>query len=233
MTTGMTTGPHVFGDGRVGLWIINPANLTDRLPKIKAKAPYITDIFLPLQTAQPTDKATVQNAGLYAQGYAVGASVMTAEGYADSALANIARLATGALDANIELPNDAALGPYIHTFMARFRKARPNYRVRLNVAWRKGVFVPADLVIGDPNLYVAEQNYVDLPSMNPCSEADALNNLLDAGLPLAKCAVCYGAAGPVGGITGAQRVNTLPTAFAPRRGVIFQDDLMVESGILA
>lgn len=228
------SGPHVFGDGRVGLWVVNPANLNDRLPKIKAyRGGQITDVFLPLVQSTASDAGKVKQAGLFAQGTLVGASLMSADAFADLAIQRIAQVGTGALEANIELPNDALYNPYIRTFMGRFRATRPNYRVRVNIPWRKGGFLPVDLFQEDPNLYVDEQSYFDPPgsTMHPASQADALENLLDAGVPIAKASVCYGAAGPVGGITGTQRVSLLPE-WAPSRGIIFQDDLMVEAGLL-
>lgn len=233
----MTIGPYVFGDDRLGLWIVNPANLTDRLPKIAgALAGTITDLFLP-PTATAADRTKVLAFG---NGrfrgclmYAVARESITPENFAVEVLSDTARIGAGAADLNVELDGDPArISDYCRRTVARIRQSRPSFRLRLNLAWRKGVAVPVDLVAADPNLYVVEQDYaMTFGDMTPTSSADALDDLIAAGVPRAKAAVCYGAAGPVFP-PPAPRVVTLGVGWRLRRGVIFQDDLMAEVGLL-
>lgn len=227
-------GPHVFGDGRLGCWIISPANLRDRAKGLRALG--VTDVFLP-RTATKADfewARSGQGGGFVGSSvYEVNAKDRTADQYGADTVADIVRLSAGAADLNVELPVDAAIEPYCRRVLQVVRASMPNRRLRLNVAWRKGGFLPIDLLEGDPNLYACEQNYVDPPgsTMVPTSAADALENLLDAGVPLAKAAVCLGAAGPAPTPTS-PRVCTYPYGWTPRRGVIFSDDLLVEAGLL-
>lgn len=62
------------------------------------------------------------------------------------------------------------------------------------------------------------------PSVSP---SDALMDLLDAGIPLAKCSVMYGA--HVAETVGAPRAPALP-GWIRRRASIYQDDLLVDAG---
>ncbi len=232
-------GAHVFGDDRLGIWIAPTANLADkladRLPKLRTAVPALTDVFLP-RAATSEDRQAVLAAGFLGAHMWWAVDGLDPLAYAKRTLADIERAKPGAGDLNIELGTDSALEPYMRVVIATIRAKRPSYRLRLNVAFRKGAFVPADLVQSDANLYVAEQNYVDPPglSMAPTSAADALLDLLEHGFPMEKAAVCYGAAGSVGGKTGAERVNTLPNGggWLPRRGVVFHDDLMADAGLI-
>lgn len=218
---------RVFDD-RLGLWIINPANLPGRLPRIKAfGGGIIRDLFLP-RNAEPADFTLVRDAGLHAHLWTAPGS-LTAAGFADLTLADIARLRPGACELNIERADDAFLPAYLRETVTRIRATRPSYRLRLNVAPWKGFALPADLLTADPALYCCEQNYLG----NMDGLLSAADVLYDAGylhgIPLSKVTVCYAAACRV---LGSMRVRTLPDLSRLRRGVIFHDDLMSDAGLL-
>lgn len=222
---------RVFED-RPGVWVINPANLPDRLPKLEALG--LLDVFLP-RIAAPEDVALVRAGGCYAHLW-VAPDGLNSHDLANRTLLDHARLKPGAVELNLELSSDVQLPAYIEDVVGLIRSQRKSLRLRVNVAWRKGRFLPIPRLQSDPHLYACEQCYVDPPgmSMSPTSPVDALADLLDAGVPPAKATVCYGAAGPVGGTTGPQRVCTVPHGggWWPRRGVIFHDDLMADVGLL-
>lgn len=220
-----TPGPHVFGDGRLGLWIVNPENLAARLPKILALPYPFTDLFLP-RTATKAHADLVRGTTLFPQLWEA-IDGRTAAQMADDVMADVLRLKVGAVDLNVETGTDAALEPYCRSLVGRIRATMPSRRLRLNVAWRKGGFLPIDLLRDDPNLYACEQGYFAAEDL--ADAAAALENLVDAGVPLTKAAVCYLAGGHPFKVT--PRVSTLP-AWAPSRGVVFQDDLLAEVGVL-
>lgn len=218
---------RVFED-RVGLWVINPANLPGRLPAIRSfGGGIIRDVFLP-RSAELADFKRVRDAGLFAHLW-VTPDDLSAIAYADRTLADLARLKPGAVELNVELPADPPLGPYIGTVVERIRSQRPNLRLRINVAAWKAFALPIARLVADANLYACEQNY--LGNMDELvSPADVLSDQLAWGAPAAKVSVCYAAACRVLGSPG--RVRTLPDLSRLHRGVIFQDDLMVEAGLL-
>jgi hypothetical protein len=228
-------GEHVFRDGRIGVWNITPANLKDRAKKLAALG--FTDVFVPRETTKEQAQAVRDVPGLYLNLW-VAPHGRSAEQFAAETIQDVVRVlgTSGAVDLNVELSKDVDLLPYMTRAVMDIRATMKSRRLRLNVAWRKGGFVPTDLVIADPNLFVCEQNYVDPAgmSMSPTSALDAYLNLTDHGIPPDKASVCYGAAGPVGGKTGAERVNTLPNGggWMPRRGVVFSDDLLTDGGLL-
>lgn len=232
----MTVGPHVFGDDRLGLWIVNLAALPDRLPKIRAAlGGTITDLFLPHScTREQLD--SVRAAGFVGAHLWAATDGLTAGEYVSRWRSTIARLRfNGACELNIELSSDAALEPYMRTVVGGLRGSYPQRRLRLNVAARKAPFLPVNLLETDPHLYVTEQAAFDSPERSMAalySFADVMLELLDYGVPAFKASVCYPAACTVGGITGSQRVNTIPLGWKLRRGVIFQDDLMSDAGLL-
>lgn len=225
-------GPHVFEDGRIGVWNVSLANLVDRLPKFKAfQHGSITDVFLP-SAATAADAKKVRDGGLFVgQWWSVDG--LSAEDYAKRALADIKRTTCGAGDLNLEMGDDVKLAAFIRRAVGLLRQSRPGFKFRINIAPRKGVFLPRDLILTDSNLYACEQNYFGNMEQR-FSEAEALQDLLDAGVPIRKAAICYGAACEVGGVTKKQRVNILPNfpVHGIRRGVIFTDDLLVEAGLL-
>jgi len=171
---------------------------------------------------------------------------LTAAQYAARTLADVERAKPGAVELNIELANDPALEPYMRAVVTAIRGKLPSRRLRLNVAPYKGAFLPIDLVTGDPNLYAAEQTYYG--DMSRVSEGEALLDLLEAGVPLRKASLCYGAAALVppwaltGGAPGEPvRVVGLGTLWTwstgalvrgLRRGIIFSDDLLTDVRLL-
>lgn len=218
---------RVFED-RVGLWIIDPDRGVARLPALKAFAGgLVRDLFLPRE-ATPTHFSAVRQAGLYAH------LRVTVDGRSSTALvadtlADIARLNPGATELNLELGADAGLAAYVEAVVRGIRAARPRYRLRVNLGGWKGFAVPAELLAHDPNLYVCEQAY--LGNMDELlSPADVLGDLLAHGAPVAQATVCYAAACTVLG--SATRLRTLPDLSRTRRGVIYQDDLMADAGLL-
>lgn len=224
-------GPHVFGPGRLGCWIVSISNLTSgRMSKLKALG--ISDLFLKGPAASVTAKGIVLNAGFNGCHAYWSVDNLGALDYADRTLADIARWGPGAGDLNIELGSDPPLPDYIKTVVQVIRSQRPNYNLRINLAPRKA-FGLQKLSFNDPHLYACQQNYFGNMDQRH-SEDEALRDLLAFGVPLAKASICYGAACKVGGVTGAKRVNILPDVGIRvlDRGVIFTDDLLAEAGLL-
>lgn len=233
----MTVGPHVFEDGRLGLWIVNLPKLGERLPRLRALG--FTDLFLPGPDGTPALKSQVLGAGFTGCHAWWAVHGQTAHDYAQAVLRahGIGGWQPGADDLNVELGSDAALLPYMEQLVAEIRSLRPNLNLRLNVAARKAGFLPIAHLQADAHLYACEQNYAARPGLDMAarfSEADVLDDLLAAGVPREKAAVCYGAAITVGGKTGDERVCCIPQppAFPIRRGVVFQDDLLADAGLL-
>lgn len=227
-----TLGPHVFGDNRLGCWIVNLSALPGRLSRLRALG--FTDLFLRGPDGTVELRKQVAAAGLFAHAWWA-VDGLDPDDYATRALSDIARWQPGAGDLNIELGNDPDLDPYCRTVVGRVRRERPNYRLRLNIAARKGAFMPADLLQSDPQLYVTEQVYGDSSAGGMTlrfSEADALDRMIAAGVPRHKASVCYAGATGVGGRTGVERVYGVPNGWLPTRGVVFHDDLLAEAGVL-
>lgn len=227
-------GAHIFGDDRLGCWIVNLGALGDRLARLRGLG--FTDLFLRGPDGTPALKQQVLAAGFSGCHAWWAVDGLTATAYASRALADVQRWGPGAGDFNVELGSDPALEPYMRAAVGAFRAKRPNYRLRLNIAARKGGFLPIDLLQADPQLYACEQSYGDSPVGGMTlrfSEADALDRMVAAGVPRHKAAVCYPGAVAIGGVTGpTQRVNGLPNGWLPLRGVVFQDDLLAEAGLL-
>lgn len=230
----MTIGPHPFGDDRLSLYVVQPAVLVDRLARTRAAlGGTFTDLLLP-RSSGPELRGLVLQAGFTGAGLWVADDGLGPSVLASRTLDDLRRTRLGFLELNVESPADHRLPAYVAAVVAGIRTRKPRLRIRLNVRHRKATFLPLALLRDDPQLFAAEQCYVDPPgtSMVPTSAADALRDLLDHGVPPAKAAVCYGAAGPVGGRTGAQRVATVPVGWRIARGVVFQDDLLAEVGLL-
>lgn len=232
-----TPGPHVFRDGRFGCWIITPSN-GDVAGKIAERATAlrelgITDLFVRGPDGTTTVKRLALERGFSSCCAYWSPDGLTAAAYAARALADVGRWSPGAGELNIEVGNDPALEPYVRAAVGAFRAQRASYRLRVNVAGRKGGFLPGDLFTADANLYACEQVYLDAlgPMTMRLSEADALERLELAGIPREKCAICYAGAVEVGGSTAGKRVAGLPQ-WLPNRGVVFSDDLLAEAGLL-
>lgn len=220
---------NVFDDGRLGCWIISPSRGRDRFPKLKAFG--ITDVFLPALVSSKSDLVAARSAGLFAHAWEAvdGRDVNT---YAASVLGNINRLGPGAFDLNTEFNDDAKMEPFIRGLMPRLRNTRPNYYFRLNIAPRKGAFVPTDLVQNDPKLYVCEQNFFGNMQAR-YAEDEAFRDMYEKGVPLHKAAICYGAHVEAQG-HGSGRFPSIPNLpFRHlQRGCIFNDDLLVDAGLI-
>lgn len=221
-----TVGPHVFGDGRLHCWIINPAYLAHRAPLLRDRFG-VTDFDLP-EHAGPEHKDIVRGLGCFVATWTTPAKRGPIR-YAAESLAAMDRMGSSVLEANIE-GEDAWLTTYIPAFHSEIRKKRRAMRLRINVVPFKGKFLPASLWVDDPNLFIIVQgNYLGnmAPSISP---ADAVYDLLEHGIPLDKIAVQYGA--HVAPALGDDREPALP-GWIRRRASIYQDDLMADAGYLA
>lgn len=227
----LTIGPHVFGDNRLGLWVISPTNLQDRLPKIRAFcAGAITDVFVPWN-ALPQHREAIVASGAFC-------SMWTTPGntgpirFAEESLAAFDRVKPGALELNIEKPDDR-MRDFVRDCVGHIRKSKPKLRLRVNIAPFKAQFLPVYLFKTDPNLYLIEQAYFGNMD-GRASESDVLMDMLGAGVPMDKCSVMYGAANVDPLTTSTVRVPSLPamTIRRLRRGSIFSDDLMADVGLL-
>ncbi|MGH8311262.1 MAG: hypothetical protein ACRETX_15890, partial [Steroidobacteraceae bacterium] len=205
----------------------------------------ISDVFVP-RIAATSDmnliRSTVRPSGakLRAQLWTVPGGQSAAD-YAAQVLGDIQRLKPGVVELNIEVA-DAILHDYIRATVSAIRDKLPSRRLRVNIAPYKGVFLPSDRFQADPNLYAAEQTYYG--DMSRVSEGEALLDLVEHGVPPARASLCYGAAGPTGYDSRGPgwlvaRHCTLGTLYYEgtlvrklRRGLIFQDDLLAEVGLL-
>jgi hypothetical protein len=218
---------RVFED-RVGLWVVDPTRGVARAQAIRSFAGgLIRDVFLP-RTSSSAHFGAIRKAGLNAHLW-VAVDGRSSADFAAETLADIARLTPGAAELNVELGSDAGLAGYVDDVIHRIRAVRRNYRLRVNLGAWKGFATPAELLVDDPYLYVCEQAY--LGNMDEVlSPADVLGDLLAYGAPAAKATVCYAAACTVLG--SSSRLRTLPDLSRVHRGVIYQDDLMADAGLL-
>lgn len=222
-------GPHVFGDGRLGVWFIYSADfngkLRDRLPRLSPLR--ITDIFLPRE-ATLADKALVQEARLFVALYETPPAGKSAAEYAAQAIADVNRLKVGALELNIEGLLDADLAPFVRETVRLIRLVKPALRLRINVVPFKGKYLPGTLIYTDPQLYVISQSF--LGNMDArCAENEIARDLVDWGIPREKVSVMYAAHCSPG--VGRPRVPSLPEI--RWRGSIFSDDLLADGGYLS
>lgn len=226
----MTPGPHVFGDGRLGVWFIYGLDfngkLRDRLPRLRASPLNVTDIFLPRE-ATLADKALVQDAGYFVALYETPPKGKSAADYAAQAIADVNRLKVGALELNIEGLADVDLAPFIRDTVAAIRAKKPSLRLRINVVPYKGTYLPSDLFQSDSQLYLVVQEF--LGNMDARVAADELvRDVVAWGIPAPKVSVMYGAYCSPG--LGKPRVPSLPEI--RWRGSIFSDDLLVDAGYM-
>jgi hypothetical protein len=237
---------HAFQPPSVGLWVVNPANLSDRLPRIAALwGGLVSDVFVSgaaSRSQADAIRATVRPNGtkLRAQLWAAANNLPVAS-YADQVVADSKRLDVGVADLNIEVP-DAKLADYIRDAVSLIRAERPTFKLRVDVAPYKGFGLTGLAFAGDGNLYACEQAYYG--DMSPVTADEALADLLDHGVPRARAAIAYGAAGPIGWVApgvpwSTTRHFTIGTLYfngqlvrGIRHGLIFQDDLLAEVGQL-
>lgn len=234
---------RVFED-RLGCWIVpdGAGQVTPKLARLPGLAALgVKDVFLPRQ-AQPGDFASVRSAGLGAHLWAATDGLSAAD-YASRFLLDFQRFGSkGAGELNIELSSDPPLKAYMSTAVELIRTVKPHLPLRLNIAPFKAFALPIDLLQSDARLYVCEQAFYG--DMSRVAESDALYDLLAWGVPLAKATVCYGAAALVPNASRVEvpwRVVGLGTRWTwsngaivgqLRRGVIFQDDLLADVGLL-
>lgn len=223
----MTVGPHVFGDNRLGVWIIPSINLTDKLahelPRFRNAAP-ITDVFLP-EPALASHRDQVRAAGFFCH-------VWTATHdrdpvtFAKNSVTAFNRVKAGALELNIEEP-DFELTLYVEQAVAEVRRVKPNLPLRVNIAPFKAQFMPIEMFVADPNLYIIEQAYFGNMD-GRASEFDVLYDLLEHGISGDKASIMYGV------LNGTPtRVHSLPSQVRPwRRGSIYSDDLLADAGLI-
>lgn len=230
---------NAFQDGRVGLWVNDPAN--GRSASIAALwGGMFTDIFLPASASRlsydivrRTKRA--DGALMKAQMYAIPRSGEAPAQFVARVSAAITDNSPGVVELDIEVP-DVALGQYLRDTVTLFRMLRKTFIMRLNLAPFKIGFLPMDLVKNDPNLYVASQAYYG--DMSRVDELDLRDDALAAGVPANKFQICYGAAGPthLNGTRGITLPNVLYRGqFSGRNlrgGLVFDDDLLAEMGLL-
>ena len=218
---------RVFED-RVGLLVVDAGRGVSRRSSFKAfRGGLIRDVFMP-RTSSADDLAAIRAVGLYAHIWCA-VDGLAVDAFVARTLDDLARSKAGAVELNIELGSDAPLPAYVEAAIRGLRARLPRFRIRVNLGGWKGFAVPVELVEADPNLYVCEQAY--LGNMDELlSPADVLADLVANGCPPAKATVCYAASCTVLG--SASRLRTLPDLSRRHRGVIYQDDLMTDAGLL-
>jgi hypothetical protein len=232
----MAPGPYVFGPGRVGLWVIPNANLTDKLkhvlPRARGPIPNLTDIYLPPE-AQKSHADQCRQAGFFVNTYDVAHTTDPAL-CAKRMKAHRALLKSGALEIDLEgaavQPDKPRLADWTRAFHKEIRRTNPNLPVRLNVTPFKGYALPVSLINNDPHLHVIVQAYFGNQD-GRLSEADVLEDLLDWGVLRQKIQIMYAvlAENPQ-----QQRVYAMPNPEykAITKGSIYQDDLLIDAGLL-
>lgn len=213
-------------ENRLGVWNITPSKLPDRLAGIAAHG--IRDVFLP-RSASASDVAVVRAAGLTAHLWAA-VDGLSARDYANRVLLDVQRLGPRGIDLNVELPDDTALPSYLREVRLHIRSARPNLRIRFNLAAWKAFALAGLPWTSDANLYACTQAYDGSGMDNLLSPADQLTDLLGYGVPAERATVCYAAQCRVLG--SPERLRTLPDLSRSQRGVVFSDDLMADAGLL-
>ena len=226
----MSAGPHVFGDNRLGLWVANSSNLTDKLkhflPRLKGAVPNLTDLFLPPE-AWISHKDQCRQAGFFTHTYDVAHGRSPIE-FAKAALARRRIQGTGALELNFEgaAITDGGMKQYIVSTITQVRKTNPNLPVRINVVPFKGQFLPVDLINDDDDLFVISQNYGG--NMEILYASDEVKRDLTAwGIQEEKVSIQHAimCSGP-----GYARQITLPVVRG--RGSLYIDDLLLDAGLL-
>lgn len=205
-----------------------------------------TDVFLP-HTAQVVafDRVRAQSrpdgTKLKAQMW-IDPHELSAADLADTVYQDIIDKKPGVVELDVE-PNstnrteaDGKYAQYMADLIPLLRvKARwmEHFPFRLNVPPNKAHHLP-NAVTTDPYLYASVQAYYG--DMSRVSEAEALTELLERGVPLARAAITYGVIAP--DKDGVRRL-TLPTIFYQgrvvrklRRGLVFTDDLLADQGLI-
>ncbi len=199
-------------------------------------------VSMPLTTTSPTDAATCRAAGLRVNLHMDATGVAERDAlWLSTAIDQLAPI--GLVEINNELP-DASIGPYTVAVVREFRARRATWPLRIAVAPNKHGFLPGSLFAGDPNLHASMFTYYG-NMQGRYSEATALKQLLDIGVPKQRAAVIYAAACDVfDPQTGKwHRCLTLPSVFLSETGTnralvvgplgggpVFSDDLLADMG---
>jgi hypothetical protein len=218
-------GAHVFGDGRLGCWIIPSSNLVDKLrhrvPLIKT-AFGVTDFFLPREAGN-LEKQVVRNSECFVALWEPPPHGKSAAEYAAQALGDTHRLSVGALELNIEGVPDDKLSAFVTEAVRAIRTVKPQLRLRVNLVPFKARFLPALLFQSDPQLYLIVQNYFGNMDAR-AAEDELVRDCTDFGIPAGKVSIMYGAH------IGQPRVRALPSIRF--RGSLYQDDLLSDAGYI-
>ena len=222
----MTAGPHVFGDGRRGLWVQSNANLTDKLkhflPRLRGPIPNLTDVFLPAE-ATAAHRDQVRQADFFCHTYVVNHD-RPPNVFVDDALR---AHKGGALELNIEGLPESQLRNYVTAVHARVRATKPRLPLRINVVPFKGQWLPMELFQRDDQFFVCVQAYGGNMDELLAAE-DVLRDLLAWGCPPDKASVMH--AIMCSQRPGAPRHVTLPQVRG--RASFYIDDLLLDAGLL-
>lgn len=232
----MAPGAYVFGPNRVGLWVVQNAGLTDKLkhllPRARGPIPNLTDIYLPPE-AQKSHADQCRAHGFFVNTYDVAYNTPAAES-ARRMLAHRAVLKSGAIEIDLEgtavQPDKPALAAWATLFHREVRRTNPNLPIRFNVPPYKGYALPVALINNDPKVNVIVQAYFGNQD-GRLSEADVLEDLLDWGVLREKIQIMYGV---LCDNPQQQRVYSLPNPEykAITKGSVYQDDLLLDAGLL-
>ena len=231
----MSSGPHVYGPNRRGIWVAPNANLTDKLkhylPRLRNAIPNLTDLFFP-PSATIAHKDQARQADFFTHMYDV-AHGRTPVGFADAAVKRHQDVGFGALELNFEgsAVEQMGLNPYIRQTIARVRSKKPNLPVRINVVPFKGQFLPADLIRADPQLFVVSQTYGG--NMEILYAADeVLEDLQVYTQAPEKCSVQHAVMCETGSEVNGDRVRDVVLPVVRDRASFYIDDLLLDAGLL-
>lgn len=238
----MAIGPHPFGDGRRGIMVIDPRNLSRRIARMKQLG--FTDVFLPrnvvdgdgviLYTTTKNDLQTVKDATLFPAMWFVPEKDQTAKAFTTTVLGTIDQLAPNGIttELNIEMA-DEKLSGFVTSTIGYIRAKRKGLRLRINIAPFKARFMPAIFFTTDPQLYLCEQAYFG--NMEGLASVDDVRrDMVDSNIPVDKGSVCFAGACEYPESDFEGRLPAIPAMSIReiRRGTVFQDDLLAEVGVL-
>ena len=226
------SGPHVFGDDRVGLWVASKPTaqqLTDKLthilPRLRGAVPNLTDIFLPPE-GTPANRKQVLDAKFFCSMYYPPPHGKGAVEYADAAVAAHTKQGGGSLELNIEGVPDADLAKYVTDAVARVRTKKPNLALRINVVPFKGKFLPSlRWWLDNPNVWLIGQAYGGNMDIHYAAD-EVFDDLFD--VIASRASIMY----PVmcSYVPGRPRQVTLPVI--RNRGSLYIDDLLFDAELL-
>jgi hypothetical protein len=256
---------NAFEDGRLGVWHTSIASFkpTDGITIDGYRALGVTDIFMdpdevdpnkptvvvngrqqPNYMLTPTLMQGVRNAGFKPQIYIDGTHTTDGLATAKRASGAITRLShSGAVQINVEGPNDDTLAKTFFDVVVGFRALRPTFVLALNIVGRKGYLLDRqqpqpdgstrsvlDLIANDQYTYIR----VQITQGNMEGEDDPRlleDDVVDRGFPKQRFSFTYPAKTQWGtcGLPGFfQRKPRAPIA---KRGDIFNANLLRELGL--